>query len=331
VGALQGIAPLLQERGIDPAQVLADVGLGAGTLDRPDFTIPYRKAGELIQHCVEITGCAHFGLLIGTRATLSSLNLIGELMRRSPSVQAALRSLMLHLHLQTRGGMPTHTIGAGFATLGYAIYEREMPGAAQGYDLVLAFERNILAALCGPRWRPSKVMFAHVPPRDIGPYREVFDAPLHFNADRTEIVFARKWLDHAPAGADAAQHRALQYRIAELEMMEPDDHAEQVRRTLRTMILHGEASEMLVAKLLAVSVRTLRRLLAAQGTTFRTLMEQARCEIARQLLEHTDMSTSAVAHSLDYADASAFTRAFRRWTDTPPAAWRARVREAAAG
>jgi AraC-like DNA-binding protein len=43
------------------------------------------------------------------------------------------------------------------------------------------------------------------------------------------------------------------------------------------------------------------------------------------------MSTSAVAHSLDYADASAFTRAFRRWTDTPPAAWRARVREAAAG
>jgi len=39
--------------------------------------------------------------------------------------------------------------------------------------------------------------------------------------------------------------------------------------------------------------------------------------------------TAAVGtFSLDYADASAFTRAFRRWTDSPPAAWRAKVRSA---
>jgi len=32
---------------------------------------------------------------------------------------------------------------------------------------------------------------------------------------------------------------------------------------------------------------------------------------------------------LDYADASAFTRAFRRWSGTTPARWRAKKRRAA--
>jgi AraC-like DNA-binding protein len=35
------------------------------------------------------------------------------------------------------------------------------------------------------------------------------------------------------------------------------------------------------------------------------------------------MDVSQIADSLDYADASAFTRAFRRWSGTTPAAWRA--------
>jgi AraC-like DNA-binding protein len=55
-------------------------------------------------------------------------------------------------------------------------------------------------------------------------------------------------------------------------------------------------------------------------------MEDVRYEIVRQLLSDTNMNTVATAESLDYADASAFTRAFRYWTDTSPSAWRAKLR-----
>jgi AraC-like DNA-binding protein len=70
--------------------------------------------------------------------------------------------------------------------------------------------------------------------------------------------------------------------------------------------------------------RTLSRRLRAYGTSFRELADEVRFEIARQMLENTELEVAEIAITLDYADASAFTRAFRRWSDTTPARWRER-------
>ncbi len=48
-------------------------------------------------------------------------------------------------------------------------------------------------------------------------------------------------------------------------------------------------------------------------------------EIARQLLENTDMPMTEIAATLDYSDASAFTHAFRGWSGTASTAWRSRL------
>ena len=52
-------------------------------------------------------------------------------------------------------------------------------------------------------------------------------------------------------------------------------------------------------------------------------MDESRFEIARQMLEDSAMEVSQLAALLDYSNASAFTRAFRRWSGTTPARWRA--------
>lgn len=41
-------------------------------------------------------------------------------------------------------------------------------------------------------------------------------------------------------------------------------------------------------------------------------------------LENTHMPIGQIATTLDYSEASAFNHAFRRWSGTTPAAWRAR-------
>ena len=200
VAGLLGLPPLLRERGVKPADVLASVGLDRGTLDDAENRISYIALGQLLQRGLEATGCKHIGLLVGQRANISTLGIIGEVMRRSPSVQAALRSLILHLHLHTRGAVPTHSVEGESATFGYAIYQRHMPGAAQVYDQVLAYEFNIMRSLCGPRWRPSEVSFSHAKPTDVRPYRQFFRSALRFDADHSAIAFSKTWLDHVTAG-----------------------------------------------------------------------------------------------------------------------------------
>jgi AraC-like DNA-binding protein len=72
-----------------------------------------------------------------------------------------------------------------------------------------------------------------------------------------------------------------------------------------------------------VSARTLSRRLAAEGTTFLRLREEACRSLAVQLLERTHMPASEIANQLGYSNPSAFTRAFQRWTGLGPAEWRA--------
>jgi AraC-like DNA-binding protein len=78
-----------------------------------------------------------------------------------------------------------------------------------------------------------------------------------------------------------------------------------------------------VAALFSMHSRTLNRRLNAFGTSFRDLVDEVRFEIARQMLEDSSMDVTQIADMLDYADASAFTRAFRRWSGATPARWRA--------
>ncbi|MBK6351585.1 MAG: helix-turn-helix transcriptional regulator [Proteobacteria bacterium] len=70
--------------------------------------------------------------------------------------------------------------------------------------------------------------------------------------------------------------------------------------------------------------RTLSRRLEEFGTGFQQLVDESRFEIARQMLEKTALSVDQIAEAIGYTGASAFTRAFRRWSGTTPAVWRAK-------
>jgi AraC-like DNA-binding protein len=312
---------ILQDFGVDPTKLLASVGLKPASFDDAENQIPFRSAGLLLQRCAEATGCGHFGLLVGQRSDVATLGRVGALMQQSPTVDAALRSLILHLHLQCRGGVPTRSIDGDQGALGYVIYQPDMPGTAQVYDLVAAMSFNILRSLCGQRWRPTSVTISHAAPNDVRPYSRLFRSALQFDAASTELRFERFWLDMQLPGSDATLH-ALMQRTLSAETVLLGDLVEQVRVALRTMIPTGRATEQSVAELLGIPSRTLRRQLVAKGTNFRELATQTRHEIARQLLNDTGMAIAEIAAVLEYADASAFTRAFRKWTNTSPAAWR---------
>ena len=91
---------------------------------------------------------------------------------------------------------------------------------------------------------------------------------------------------------------------------------------LQSALMTGDASAGSVGALFSMHSRTLHRHLADFGTSFRALVDETRFEIALQMLGDSSFEVRRIADMLGYADASAFTRAFRRWSGTTPALWR---------
>ena len=61
----------------------------------------------------------------------------------------------------------------------------------------------------------------------------------------------------------------------------------------------------------------------AEGAPFRRLVEELRRDAARSYLRDAGLTLAQVAYLLGYAEQSAFTAAFRRWTGQSPGRFRA--------
>jgi len=320
IGSVLAIPAVLRSLGADPAEVLAEQGLEPTLFDSPDNRISQAARSRLLAHCAARTGCPHFGLLVCEQVGLSSLGLVGLLARYSPDVETALRSIARYLHLHSHGAAMELVVDGEQAMLTLGL--PDFVAAEQLGDGGTAMLLNIMRDLCGRSWAPAEASFAHRQPDDVEPYRRVFHAPLRFDADRYGLVFAARWLGRQLPEVDDALRRLLQQQVDALEARHGDDLPAQVRSVLQSALMTGDASAGSVGALFSMHSRTLHRHLADFGTSFRALVDETRFEIARQMLADSSFEVRRIADMLGYADASAFTRAFRRWSGTTPASWR---------
>ena len=67
-------------------------------------------------------------------------------------------------------------------------------------------------------------------------------------------------------------------------------------------------------------MRTLRRQLADEGVSFRTIVLQTNEQLAEELLKR-GLTVEQVADRIGYSEASSFVHAFTRWKGVAPRRW----------
>lgn len=322
-GFLALIPSLLQERGVGTEMVLAEAGLDANALDDPEAMIPYENMGLLLDACVKHTDCLHFGLLLGARAGIRSLGLIGQLMANAPSLGVAMRDLVAHQHRHARGSVAYLIDQTDQLIFGYAVYQTDMAAVATIGDGAAAVAFELISRATGRMDKAELTVHLNRPePENAGPYFRHFGCPIQFGSEFTGVGLPKAWTALSLEGAEPKSRASLENRVETYFKAGDINLVERLRRWLSVGLLTEELDRDMFAEHLGISRRTLNRRLATAGSSYQTVLDECRFELAKQLLENSGLSVGQISVILRYAEHSQFTRAFVRWSGLSPFEWR---------
>jgi len=168
------------------------------------------------------------------------------------------------------------------------------------------------------------VYFKHAARGDPAVYVEHFNCPVYFESGRDALLVSEECLSVPNKLGDETiaqffdQH--LEQELAKLA--DTDSLEKRVRLAVAKMLSEGVPSLSLIASSLGMSARTLQRRLSDQEQSFQNLVDQARRELAQQLLRESDYSLAEIAFLTGFAEQSGFTRAFKRWSGETPRSYR---------
>jgi AraC-like DNA-binding protein len=155
------------------------------------------------------------------------------------------------------------------------------------------------------------------PPPDRKPYDDFFKTKIVFASEAASVSFAPRWLRRRLPTANASLRAFLQ-RLVQRASRRRGSEVDEMRRVIRLQLINGKPGIDRAAAMLGAHRRTLTRRLAAQGATFRALVQDVRFEMADELMKETNASMGRIAELLGYSDQTAFSRAFSNRFGHPP-------------
>jgi AraC-like DNA-binding protein len=324
VRALLPLMSGLRNLGYDPAPMLRAVGVDTTALANPDERVPMSAGSGLLTRAAAVTGDDCIGLHLAEHADLRTVDVHYFAMAASATLRSAYERLSRYQHLIHETSRIDHRPhGAGLAI------RHVLPGglAAPRHTaefLIAAWVRTG-RFVTGTDWSPLEVRFAHAAPLSTREHERFFRAPLRFTTGENALVVSEPTLALPCVQAEPALAAFFDRHAAEHtrhRRATPPSLPDRVRDEVRVLLRDSTPGATGVAARLKMSVRTLNRALAGEGTSYREVLNQLRHELACGYLADPHISTGEVAFLLGFSELSAFYRAFRRWTGTTPLAFR---------
>jgi AraC-like DNA-binding protein len=310
---LRPLAELLGRLEVDARQFLAALEIDEAAA--PDTYVPAARVDRLLAEIAAERADPTFSLTLARAAVVRNLGLFGHMVWLSGTVRDALARAVKFYAVVTRRTTLTLDESPEYATL----RQHPLPGHARGAILTeFPFVSLALRArqATDGRFAVRAVRFQHRS-EHAAAYRDAFGCEVTFRARHDEIEIDRAMLDLSLASADPITSAALEARIAELTAgTVRSPFVDRVRRAALATLAASPSLDS-IAKHLGISARTLRRQLAQETTTLRALLDDVRRVRADELLGQ-GVALKVVAAELGFSEASAFSRAYKRWTGRTP-------------
>jgi AraC-like DNA-binding protein len=306
--------------------LLAASGLAEEDLADQDTRIAVEAYQALIAAGIEATGDTSLLLRHVLETRLETMSIVGQIVHASTSFPHSLGQLNRYARLMADVPIPEGRDRFELVRDADAVWlvdNRPFDGSWMATEASFArfiseFRRS------APEHHFEEVLeVTYAPPPHANRYPELFRIPVTFRAGRNALRINPVWLDEAfDGGKDYVFGVFTRHADGLLEELAKNDTVRSAVEARMLADLHeGTLSMDRIARDLGMSRQTLYRRLKDEGATFASVHDDLRRRMAMDYLSARKVSVGETAYLLGFSEASAFVRAFRRWTGASPTAW----------
>ena len=241
----------------------------------------------------------------------------------APTLKVALHRYTLFFRILLDDFGYVYSVQNGLARVALLEYQPPAGSRILVHELMLKLFHGIASWMIARKIPPVMMECAYPQPAHSADYLYFYPGKVTFSQPQTAMYFDAALLEQPIR--QTKQHLGAFLRRAPADWfyvsLEERLISHRVREHLgRHLADSGSVND--VAQALHMSVRTLARRLANEGTHFQAVKDEFRRDIAIQALIRSERSLPTIADELGFQDMACFSRAFKAWTGNSPAAYR---------
>ncbi len=317
--------------GLNPDALLAEIGVPPELADTEDKWIDNSHLTALVKALWRKTGNETFGfdpqpLRIGTWALACEFMItgdtLGELYRKGERILSFLAPGLAGLSVRVEGDW-------------VYVQPQTYLGESDPDHFLMEFMTVIWHRF--PSWAIDEqiplqsAFFSYPRPQHASFYDELFHTDVAFAQSTCGICFHSRYLQKRITRTQRELEVWLRDSPADLLYMPGRESSvrAQLKAALRLLSKEGRrfpAFDILCQEL-GMSPQVVRRRLADEGTSYQVIKDLVRRDQAQRLLSNLELSIVDVAEMIGFSEPAAFSRAFKKWTGSTPAHYRARLNQ----
>jgi AraC-like DNA-binding protein len=322
-GATRALMEFAVSKGADRATLAARSGIDLPHLDNADNRVPFTKYVALMKAGQALCDDAALSLHFGESVDCSEISMMpGGMDNIEDAFAQGNRYARLTIDVDGVDGGDRFQIDRSAGQFWIVDARRnpnEFPELTES-----AFARMVCTSrrIAGDKPAFRAVQFTHAEPPYRSEYERIFRVPVEFDCTRNALRLDEAVLAAMRLPATSKYVTAVMKDHAD-GLLEKLDQSQSTRSRVETALLpllqSGDAGMETIARTLSLSRQTLFRKLRAEGVTFEGVLSALRQRLAMHYLS-TGKPVKETAHLLGFSDATAFSRAFKRWTGRAPSA-----------
>lgn len=314
----------LDDIGVDSEALFKKVGLDPSQLMDSNARYPYALVRQLWQQAIDITDDPCLGLRMANYWHPSDFHALGYAWLASPTLKSALLRAVRYFDVVSTDPeelrLEENKDSYRFIIDTSKVQQR---GMDEEYDVFATLLVDMCRISSRTKFSPLKLELQRPIPSCSKDFEDYFQCPIIFSAEQNIIHLPKKEIEMPLPTANTEMLAASDKIVTDyLAQLKRHDIAVQVKSKLIELLSSGHATQESIASTLNMSPRNLQRRLQQEGTSFKSLLETTRKDLAKQYIRNSNLSINEITFMLGFSEPANFTRAFKRWTGSSPTEYR---------